>query len=206
MLTDNNLPPQFEAIKDKDEEVLWTGAPEFVPFILTGIPFLIFGLIWGAIDYFAFIRNIPVKEMGMVPLLFFALHLAPFYGSILNMLRLYLVHGNTCYAVTNKRLIMRSGFFGIDFKIIDYDKISDIEVTVNPVENLFGVGTIQAFSGRTTSKGHRLYDKFMAIKEPYAVFKKIKEISVDVKTDWKFPNQMRPDNNPGYGTKYGGSK
>ncbi len=97
---------------------------------------------------------------------------------------------------------MRSGFWGTDFKAIDYDKISDIEVNVNPVENLFGVGTIQAFSGRTTNKGGSIYDKFIAIPEPYEVFKRIKEVSVDIKTDWNYPNALRPEKNQGYKTRY----
>lgn len=201
MLTDTNLPPQFEAVKDKDETFFWIGKPEFAPFILSGIPFLIFGLLWGAFDYFGFIIHMPAKAIGFaIP--FFAIHLFPFYAGILNMVRLFFVHGNTFYGVTNKRLMMRSGFFGIDFKAIDYDKISDIEVNVNPIENLFGVGTIQAYSGRTTDKGGRIYDKFIAIKNPYEVFKKIKEISVDIKTDWNYPNKLRPEENPGYQTQY----
>lgn len=133
---------------------------------------------------------------------FMALHLFPFWASLLNMIRLFLVHKNTYYAITNKRLMMRSGFWGIDFVSLDYDKISDIEVTVNPVENMLGVGTIQAFSGNTSNRGARLYDKFIGIEKPYEIFKRIKEVSVDVKTDWNFPNAMRPAVNPGYQTKY----
>jgi len=201
MLTDMNMPPQFEAVRDNDEEILWVGTPNFTAFIIRGIPFLVFGLIWGAIDYFGFIRHMG-GEMAGFTIPFFALHLFPFWGGILNMARLYLVHGNTAYAFSNKRLMMRSGFWGTDFKVIDYDRISDIEVNVNPIENLLGVGTIQAFSGRTNNKGGRIYDRFVGISEPYAVFKRIKEVSVDIKTDWNYPNAMRPDTNPGYKTRY----
>lgn len=212
MYTDLSIPPEFEAIKDNDEEILWIGKPEFVPFLATGIPFLIIGLIWGAIDLFAFILPMLAGSMStrgmtsggemsfIVP--FFALHLFPFYGSILNMLRLYLVHGNTCYAFSNKRLMMRSGFFGTDFKTIDYDKIVDLEVNVNPLEKMYNVGSIRAFSGSVTSKGARIFDHFTAIAQPYEVFKRIKEVSVDIKTDWNYPNALRPEQNPGYNTKY----
>ena len=200
-MTDYNLPPQFEAVKDGDEEIFWVGKPNFTAFIIRGIPYLFLGLIWGAIDYFVFIRNMD-KEMSGFAIPFFAIHLFPFYASILNMIRLFLVHGNTFYAYSNKRLMMRSGFWGIDFKAVDYDKISDIEVNVNPIENLLGVGTIQVFSGRVSDKGGRIYDKFIGINNPYEVFKRIKEVSVDIKTDWNFPNAMRPEVNPGYQTKY----
>lgn len=71
-------------------------------------------------------------EMAGFAIPFFALHLFPLWASLLNMLRLPLVHGNTFYAVTSKRLMLRSGFWGTDFRAIDYDRIADLEVNVNP--------------------------------------------------------------------------
>jgi hypothetical protein len=114
-------------------------------------------------------------------------------------------YSNTSYAFTNKRIMMRSGFIGTDFKSIDYDKISDIEVTVNFVERAFNVGTIRFFSGRTETDEWRttkLYDRWEAISNPYEVFKQVKKVSVDIKTDFNNPNALRPDTNPGYKTKY----
>ena len=96
MTTDFGLPAQFEAVKDRDEQVLWIGKPNFTAFIIRGIPFLCIGVLWGAIDYFGFIRNMD-KEMSGFTIPFFILHLFPFWGSILNMIRLFLVHGNTCH-------------------------------------------------------------------------------------------------------------
>ena len=56
------------------------------------IPVLILGLLWGSFDYFGFIRHAKNMPLGFaVP--FFTLHLIPFWGSILNMVRLFLVHG-----------------------------------------------------------------------------------------------------------------
>lgn len=203
MLSSNNLPQQFHAVKDDDEEFIWVGEPMFWPFLCSGIPFLIIGLIWGAFD-FAFITHLDKAKGGppgfIIP--FFAMHLFPFWGSILNMFRLGLVHKNTFYAITNKRLMLRSGFWGIDFNALDYDKISDIQVTVNPLENMLQVGTIRISAGKTTSKGSPLTDDFIAVKNPYEVFKKIKTVMVDVKTDWNYPNKLRPEDNPGYNTKY----
>lgn len=198
---DINLPREFAAVMDLDEEIFWSGSPDFTAFIIRGIPLLIFGLLWGAMDYFGFIRHMRGDQIGFaIP--FFAIHLFPLWLGILGLIHLFLVHGNTCYAITNKRLMMRSGFWGTDFKSLDYDQIVEIDVTVNPVENSLGVGTIQAFSGNTSSKGTRIYDYLVGIKNPYEVFKMIKEISVDIKTDWNYPNALRPEINPGYQTSY----
>ena len=201
-------PQEFEAVRDKDEQIFWTGKPAFIPFILRGVPFLIVGLLWGAMDYAVAIRPMLRHEGRGFPgfagfiIPFFALHLLPLWLGVLNMVRLLLVYGNTRYAYTNKRLMMRSGFWGIDFKTIDYDKIQALEVDVDPIEKLLGVGSIQAFSGNTTSRGSRLYDAFVGIPTPYDVFKHIKEVSVDIKTDWNYPNALRPEQNPGYRTGY----
>jgi hypothetical protein len=197
---DPNILKTFEPIRDRDEEIYWVGAPALVPFLTSGIPFLIIGLLWGVID-FGFIRLVSKDIAGfMIP--FFVIHLFPFWGSILNMVRLMLVHGNTKYAYTNRRLLIRSGFWGIDFKAVDYDRLADLEVNVNPLENMYGVGTIRFFSGKVTTRGYRLYDNFTAIAQPYEVFTHIKEIAVDIKTDWNYPNALRPGDNPGYHAKY----
>lgn len=204
-------PQELELLRpilDSDERAYWTGRPLLVPFLASGIPFLIFGLIWGAIDLFGFI--LPMQQFGGgIPtgfiLPFFALHLFPFYGSILNLLRLLLIHRNTIYAYTNKRLVIRSGFLGIDFKTIDYDRIVNLEVNVNPLEKLFQVGSILVFTGEMVSTRHGqrpTSSRFSAIKNPYDVFKAIKTVSLDVKTDWNYPNAQRPDSNPGYQTRY----
>ncbi|MCX5785133.1 MAG: PH domain-containing protein [Elusimicrobia bacterium] len=205
MLTQNDLPQQFQAVKDEDENIIWVGEPRFFPFLCTGIPFLAIGLLWGAIDYFGFIRPMgganSSEPLGfIVP--FFALHLFPFWGSILNMFRLVLVHKNTFYAITNKRVMMRSGFWGIDFNAVDYDKISDVQVTVNPLENMLGVGTVRISAGKVDSKGNSLTEDFIAVENPYEVFKQLKTVMVNIKTDWNYPNKLRPDENPGYKTKY----
>lgn len=209
----DNIPPEFEAIKDRDEQIYWVGQPTLIPFVASGIPFLIIGIIWFIISASifggAFIGMGSMMGRGFSAgfLLFGFLHQFPFFLSIFNFIRLFLVHKNTYYGYSNKRILHRTGFFGIDFKTIDYDKIQNIEVNVNFFERLFNVGSIRFFSGEIvhSDQGSRpSYTVFKAIENPYEVFKKIKETSVDIKTDWNYPNQLRPDENPGYQTKYRG--
>ena len=67
------------------------------------------------------------------------------------------------------------------------------------------VGTIRFFSGRTKTDEEtmtKLYDSWEAITDPYEVFKHVKKTSVDIKTDFNYPNALRPEINPGYNTKY----
>ena len=201
------VPPEFEAVKDFDETILWSGKPAFIPFLAQGIPFLLFGLMWGAFDSI-FVLGIFSGGFGgmtgfLIPFMLF--HLFPFWGSILNMVRLVLVYRNVSYAITTKRVMLRSGFFGIDFKAVDFDKIQNIEVNVGPLEKMYNVGSIRIFSGEaaSTKNGIRsLYDTFKAIENPYAVFKQLKQVSMDIRSDLNYPNQLRPEENPGYNTTY----
>ncbi|MBP2833493.1 PH domain-containing protein [Aquimarina sp. U1-2] len=199
-----NILPEFDSIKDSGEDIIWSGKPIFIPYALEGIgkrliP-IAFGVIWilvsmnsapegtnGRFEYFSLIGLIPIAQ-GLYPLL--------------NKLFSY---PNTIYAYSNKRVMIRTGFMGTDFKIIDYDKISDIEITVNMIERMYDVGTIRFFSGRTkTYEGTttKIYDKWLGIKNPYEIFKLVKQTSLDIKTDIHYPNALRPETNTGYRTKY----
>jgi hypothetical protein len=200
----------FEQVRNSDEHVVWAGRPSLIPFLASGIPFLIVGVIWFCIDFFGFIRPMFLHQGAMpssftgfaVP--FFALHLAPFWLSIANIGRLAFVFNNTAYALTDRRLLFRTGFWGIDYDSIDLDQITDVQVNVGPIENALGVGSISINAGRTTSKGAILRQTFVAIPEPYELFKEVKKVSLDIKSDLEYPNKLRPADNPGYKTTYSG--
>lgn len=201
---DKNLAPEFESVKDDDETILWAGKPKFTPYLFNGLGLGAGALIFFIACYFSFRgfqEQAGVKAnnfqlyFGLIPVAFF----------LFGFLKKILSYSNTSYVYTNKRVMMRTGFIGTDFKSIDYDKISDIEVTVNFVERAFNVGSIRFFSGRTQENDGtttKLYDKWEAIPDPYGVFKKVKQVSVDIKTDYNYPNALRPETNPGYNTKY----
>jgi len=191
---------QFKDILDNDENILWEGKPTLLPFLASGLPYLGLGIIWGIMDYSFIKKALTNLDLTLIP--FFLLHLSPLWFGIFNMVRLFLVFSNTAYATTNKRILFRSGFWGIDFKSIDYDKILDIRVDVNPFENMFGVGSIKINTDLMGGKATPIYDSIASITNPYEVFKKIKTASVNIKTDWNYPNEFRPEKNPGYKTKY----
>ena len=200
---DKNLLPEFDSVKDDNEEILWLEKPKFTPYVISGLGImggaLIFVGIYLAFQQFGESKGIPENNFHW---LFIAL---PLGFSLWAFLRKLFAYSNTMYAYTNKRIMIRTGFIGTDFKSIDYDKISDMEVTVNFVERAFNVGSIRFFSGRTENdEGNikKLYDRWEAIPNPYEVFKKVKQVSVDIKTDYNYPNALRPETNPGYNTRY----
>ena len=203
---DKNLLPEFDSVKDNDEEILWTGKPKFIPYIFSGLGAglftIAFGIVWVLVNYNIKPDNVE-SDSGWN--YFWLFGLIPLLQGLYVFLNRLLSFSNTAYGYSNKRVMMRTGFIGTDFKTIDYDKISDIEVTVNIIERMYNLGSIRFFSGRTqTDEGNttKLYDVWSAIENPYEVFKMVKQTSVDIKTDFNYPNALRPDTNPGYKTKY----
>ena len=197
------LLPSFESVKDDDEEILWIGKPKFLPYAITGIGAGVGIVIFIVISYL--ITKDFKSEDGKINGFSSWILALPVVLFLWQFLTKIFSYSNTAYAYSTKRVMMRSGFIGTGFKSIDYDKISDIEVTVNVVERVFNVGTIKFFSGRTeTSEGttSKLYDRWEGISNPYEIFKQVKKVSVDIKTDFNYPNALRPDTNPGYNSKY----
>ena len=201
---DKNLLLEFDSVKDNDEEVLWTGKPKFIPYIFSGLGAGLFTLAFGIVWMLTTI-NIKKDDGSSASPFFWLFGLLPLLQGLYVFLNRLLSFSNTAYGYSNKRVMMRTGFIGTDFKSIDYDKISDIEVTVNIIERMYNVGSIRFFSGRTqTDEGNttKLYDVWSAIENPYEIFKMVKQTSVDIKTDFNYPNALRPETNSGYKTKY----
>jgi hypothetical protein len=204
---DKNLLPEFDSVKDNDEEILWTGKPKFIPYIFSGLGAGLYALAFGIVWMLTTIDFNSDDGSNASPFFFFwwLFGLLPLLqGLYVFLIRLF-SFSNTAYGYSNKRVMMRTGFIGTDFKTIDYDKISDIEVNVNVIERIYNVGSIRFFSGRTqTNKNNttKLYDVWFSIENPYEIFKMVKQTSVDIKTDFNYPNALRPDTNPGYKTKY----
>lgn len=195
------IPPNFQNVLDNNEKLLWADKPVFIPYILTTIWHNIFLLLVGAYFLYVVLANYgnmhgPSGFVGiMVPGLFAVFGL----WGILNGIFSY---SNTIYAISSRRVVVQTGFIGINYLTVDYDKLSDTGVNVNLFEKMFNVGTITFSDGRKDSKGNPIYMQFTSIRNPYDVFKQLKETDVDVKTDYDYPNALRPKDNPGYQTEY----
>ena len=195
----------FQSITDKGETILWTGHPKFWPFVLRAIPALIFGALWGTIDYWFFFGTGMASDFSSRLFIypFFALHSFPAWGSVLYTIYLVLSWSRTTYAYSNRRLLLRNGVIATAYRSLDYDAVKEMNVGVNLFERLFAAGTVTASTGLFDIKTSGL--SFVALANPYDVFQAIKQVEVDVKTDWEYPNALRPGENPGYRTTYAGS-
>jgi hypothetical protein len=166
-------PNLFEPVLASGEAITWTGRPHLVPYLLTGVPFLVIGCLWGAFDL-QFIVRMPASQMGFaIP--FFALHLFPFWGSLLYMLYLMVSYRNVVFAITNQRVVMRGGAFAPSFKSYDFADIDQLSVSSGPFESMVGAGSVKFSTGKTTSKGAVIYATIRGIDGAYEVFKQLRD-------------------------------
>ncbi|MCQ2743157.1 MAG: PH domain-containing protein [Bacilli bacterium] len=202
--SDPNKKDSIDSMIMKDENVLLRLKPNKKAYIMesffNGLPF---ALLWLTFDVFIIVMTVQfwtldAARLGFVlvfMVLFFLIHLAPVWIFIAHIVKRVASLKNIEYAITDKRILIRSGVIGVDFKSIYYSEISGVNVKVSPTDKLFKVGDIYI----TASTQSAVLDD---LKDPYFLMDRIHQITLDIKTDIQFPNDFRPTENHGYYTKY----
>lgn len=191
------------------ESIIWKGKPKKGAFIFNSvISMMPIALIWLALDAFIitiFVKNAPTAFLAFI-IPFFAIHLFPFWMWLSNVLTAGKRWNNTNYYVTDKRIIVQSGFVNMNYQTVYYKDIKNVNLRVGLIDKMFGVGDITMDLGvygagdNATRVGHTFFD----IENPQEVYSRIQKIVLDIQTDIEYPNAYRPDENPGYNTKYKG--
>ena len=196
-------PINIKDVVAKGEQILWCGKPKRKAYIFSSI-FTMFpiALIWLLFDSVFIIAMIASNAFAQMPgiaiagiLVFFAFHLTPVWIWLANIITASRGYKNLEYVFTNKRIIVKSGIIGIDFKNIYYSEIQSVNLKVGLIDKMLGVGDIYI---KSKDSSQVLFD----ISDPYFITQKLQEIVIDIKTDIEFPNGLRPEENPGYNTKY----
>ena len=174
------------------EEVLLELKPNRSRFIYIGqiLPSL-FGLLFGAIFFTVGLLGVlgilspedPDARFGFIVFLVFGA--VPLLTPIINFFTRFTRYKNVCYVVTNQRLIIRSGFIGIDFKELSLKSVTTADVRVDFFDKLVHPNTGTIFFGSASnpvmvnsnnSNTRQFSYKFEYIEDPYENYKKIKEI------------------------------
>ena len=97
----------------------------------------------------------------------------------LTLLLIALWYNKTLFAVTNKRILIRTGYIGVDYKGLDYDTIGALTVNVNWLDKLLkkDTGTLSFGSMASPMINTANYKfSFLYIKNPYEVYREVKSI------------------------------
>lgn len=138
----------FDNIIEKDEQIIKVIKPNKARYWKDVLVFFIIPILWPA----------------LIMMLVFTLFTAPFFYA-----RGY---KNLCYAYTNKRLIVRSGIWGVDFQSLEYKDITSTSVSVGFLDKGGKTGSLVFVSPSTHNN---MAIKFQFIEKPYETMKEIKE-------------------------------
>ncbi|MBO4982063.1 MAG: PH domain-containing protein [Lachnospiraceae bacterium] len=193
-----------DSIVTEDETVLFRCKPHRWAFALNkSVKMMPFALIWLAFDssFLLTLFKVPGKGalsgMALFLIPFFALHLMPVWIWLGNVISASKKWRNAEYIVTDKRIITQNGFVGREYSTAFYKEITDVQLRIQVLDRIFGVGDIYI----STGKGDLI---FYDVPNPHEIYQKLQRIILDIQTDIQFPNAMRPGNNPGYHTEYTG--
>lgn len=168
----------FERIIDNDEKIIKIFKPNKTKLFISGILKVIFSLflfvLMGVLAILFPEEGMPVEHIYLViPIGIFVLAI------LLSIILISIYYKNVYYAYTNKRLIIRSGIFGIDFKSLDMGMIGAVDVYVSLIDKLLrkDTGTISfgsmASPMMTQQNGGSGY-RFSHVLAPYETYKEIK--------------------------------
>ena len=189
------------AMLGEGEQVLWQGKPKKSAFILNKVLGMMpIALLWAAVDTALLVLVFTLDSPGVMRWItvgFVCIHLFPFWLWLSNVITASRRYKNMDYALTNRRVIIRSGLIGIDFESVGYKDIVNVNLRVGLIDRMLKVGDLYFENAQRGRK-----NVFFDIENPYEAYKVAQRVVSDIQTDIVFPNAYRPESNPGYGTKY----
>lgn len=192
---------RVEDILDKDEKILLRTKPNKKAYVLSAVlTMLPIAIFWTAFDL-TFVLALIFGKMDApkwgyaLVIGFLLVHMTPVWIWLGNIIRATIGYKNIEYVFTDKRIIVRSGVIGIDFKNVYYSEIEGVNLRVGIFDRMFKVGDIYIQSMKQSTV---LSD----ISNPYFILSRLQKITLDIKTDISYPNDLRPETNHGYNTKY----
>ncbi len=169
----------FDQILDKDEKVVEILKPNKTKFFVKVFLVSFISLLL-VIGIFTFYFTIPLIVGESTSFAWLAIPIGILLIlELLVMIFACMWYKKTFYAYTNKRIVIRTGIIGVDFKSLDIKMIGAVEVYVSLLDKIVGnTGTLRFGSMAnpiTSVNGAKNAFIFAHIKSPYDNYKKIKE-------------------------------
>lgn len=210
---------ELESMVGKNEHVFWKGNPDKKCFILESIfnPLLPLAILWLLFDAFFLSKALGTGDSGVryFIICFMVLHLMPvwlYLGGVIFSVRKY---RRTGYIVTDKGVYISGGLFSYSNRMKPFAELSNIEIHRGVFDQMLGVGDviITTSGGPMTSSSivtARSVDSVAMsgnlvlkdLSDYQDVCSLIKQLQTDIFSDTMYPNDLRPESNHGYRTKY----
>ena len=181
---------ETKMVLSNDEEIKESFKPSKKRFVTANIVssllflFIFFGGIFtvgilGIVDVIKFTDSDGNRDL-MGPIMFLVFSAPFFLMIVLSIIGNIVRFKRTIYVVTNKRLIIRSGFIGVDYKSIELKYVGLVNVRVDFLDKFCGnTGTITFASPAMPMTNNQNNANgafaFKCVENPYEVYKKVKE-------------------------------
>lgn len=184
-----------------DETILYEGKPNKKCFIFESIfnPLLPIAIIWAIFDLF-----ILSKSMSTIMLPFILLHLMPVWIYLSGVIFSFRKYKNTYYIVTDHGVYISSGIFTMTLQSKTFAELSRVDLHRGIFDQVFNVGDILITTDQITRKNTPAVLNISSISNYSEVYQLIKKLQKDIYSDIMYPNDLRPQENHGYKTKYKG--
>ena len=195
---------ELKSMVGSNETILYEGKPDKKCFIFESIfnPLLPVAIIWAIFD--TGFLGIAIGSMNFVMIPFMLFHLMPvwiYLAGVLFSLRRY---KNTCYIVTDHAVYISSGVFTMNLETKKFAELSRVNLHRGIFDQMFHVGDVQLTTNQFTRKGMPAIMGINSIADYTEVFQLVKKLQRDIYADTMYPNDLRPEENHGYRTKYRG--
>lgn len=195
---------ELKSMVGMDETVLYEGKPDKKCFLFESIfnPLLPVAVIWAVLD--SSILRMSAGGMNFILVPFMLFHLMPVWIYLAGVLFSVKRYKNTYYIVTDHAVYISGGIFTMNLETKTFAELSRVSLHRGIFDQLFHVGDVQLTTDQFTRRGIPAVMGINSISDYTEVFKLVKKLQKDIYADTMYPNDLRPEENHGYRTKYRG--
>lgn len=195
---------QLKSMVGLDETILYEGKPDKRCFIFESIfnPLLPFAIIWAVLDV-RFLGT-AIRGMQLFMITFMLFHMMPVWIYLSGVFFAFKRYKNTYYIVTDHAVYISHGLFTINCETKTFAELSHVNLHRGIFDQMFNVGDIQITTNQMTRKNMPAIMGINSISNYLEVYQLVKKLQKDIYSDIMYPNDLRPEENHGYRTKYKG--
>ena len=188
------------------ESIYWSGKKSIKVSVLEAIfnKMLPIALIW-ALFYGMMILGMSfggsLEGQGFIGgflAMFFLIHLMPVWIYLGGVITSVMRAKNTEYIITDKGVYTQTGILGKRVDMKPFAELAHVSVSQGVFDRMCGTGDVIC----TCEHGHGAGGDILNIEDYESVFKLVKELQENIYSDTMYPNDLRPQENHGYKTKY----
>ncbi len=196
---------ELKSMVGKNETVFYEGKPEKKCFIFESIfnPLLPFAIIWAVIDV-GFLGRSAIGGMQMIMIPFILFHMMPVWIYLAGVIFAFRKYKNTYYIVTDHGVYISSGIFAMNLETKSFAELSRVNLHRGIFDQIFHVGDVLITTNQFTRNNMPAVLGINSISNYTEVYQIIKKLQKDIYSDTMYPNDLRPEENHGYKTKYRG--